>query len=289
MIFIDKKLDIQFTNIGFVIIPNFLDRKTIDFLKNYHIEFDNFIDTGFKTSVWSSNSFYRKQTYELLKPIYEEKLKNILINHRGIMGNYMIKEPSKKSFIDIHADWSFTDETKYTAINAWIPLVDTTIENGCLRILPYSHKLNYPYRGRGIPHQFEGVKDYMQSLSTPIEVKAGDLVLFNVKCIHFSLNNLSSVYRPAVSMVMLPQEATVFHYTYYDENYIRKIHINDPYFFSNYNAFEEIEKQEKDELISFKRVQKGKDFFNIVYSIARYPDTLKSQCYSLLKRYRQPL
>lgn len=289
MIFKDSDLELYFHKYGYVIINDFIDDTIIKNLLNYHIEFDNFIDNGFKTSVWSSNKFYRKQTFDLLKPIYEDKLKNVLVNHKGIMGNYMIKEPSENSYIDIHADWAFTDESKHAAINAWIPLIDTNLENGCLKVLPYSHKFNYPYRGRNIPHQFESVKDHMERLSIPLEVKAGDLILFNVKTIHFSDNNLSANRRPAVSMVMVPQEAEVIHYTAYDDNHIRRVEVNDPYFFSNYNAFEEIEKHENDVIIPFKRLQKNKDFFDKVYSIAKTPSSLISKWYNLQKKYHQLL
>ena len=289
MIFYNNKLETKFSDLGFCILDSIIDDTIIKNLLNYHIEFENFIDTGFKTSVWSSNKFYRKQTFDLLKPIYEDKLKKILVNHKGIMGNYMIKEPAENSYIDIHADWAFTDESKHAAINAWIPLVDTSLKNGCLKILPYSHKFNYHYRGRNIPHQFESIKDHMERLSIPLEVNAGDLILFNVKTIHFSENNLSNNRRPAVSMVMVPQEAEVIHFTAYDENHIRRVEVIDPYFFSNYNAFEEIGKQKNEVIIPFKRIQEGKDFFEKAYSIAQKPSSLQSKWYNLQKKYHQPL
>jgi hypothetical protein len=289
MIFFDPILEQSFLTKGFVVIKGCFREAQLEQLLNYQIQFDPQLDSGFKTSVWSSNSFYRNQTFELLKPIYDKKLQGVLRNHHGIMGNYMIKEARTQSSIDIHADWAFTDETKHSAINAWIPLVDTSIENGCLRILPFSNQFNYPIRGRGIAHQFESLKDHMESLSEPILVKAGDAVLFNVKCIHYSNDNLSNSPRPAVSMVMVPDDANIIHYTTADKNQIRKIDVEDPYFFSNYNAFEEIPKQPKETLISFTREQFNQNQFDEIYAICSGKNTLKTKWNKLLGKHMRSL
>jgi hypothetical protein len=289
MIFFDKQQENQFLDKGFVVIPSVLTIQTINVLLDYHFSSNNQLHTGFKTSVWSDNKDYRKATFDLLKPIYDENLKDILIDHEGIMGNYMIKEPQAGSFIDIHADWCFTEEPEIKAINAWIPLVDTSIENGCLRILPYSNQFNYHLRGRKIIHQFEELKNLLEELSEDIIVKAGDLVLFNVACIHHSRDNLSLDKRPAVSMVMVPKKAKVIHYTSYDDTHIRKIPVNDPYFFSKYSAFDDIPTQPEEELIPLRRKQLGEKEFNKLYSMYVKPNSLQTKWLKLLKKHKRIL
>jgi hypothetical protein len=286
MIFSDPILEQSFLTKGFVIIKDCFKEADLEQLLNYQIQFDSQLDSGFKTSVWSSNSFYRKQTFELLKPIYDKRLKASLHNYHGIMGNYMIKEARAQSSLDIHADWAFTDETKHSAINAWIPLVDATIENGCIRILPFSNQFNYPIRGRGIAHQFESIKEHLEALTEAIPVKAGDAILFDVKCIHFSKDNLSSFPRPAVSMVMVPMDAEVLHYTTTKDGEVRRISIDDPYFFSNYNAFEEIPTQAKETEIYLKREQFNKEKFEQIYAICSGKNTLKTKWNKLLGKHK---
>lgn len=289
MIFTDTNIEEEFLLKGYVVVPKVLKQAVVQELLDYHFSSNNQLETGFKTSVWSDNKTYRKQTFDLLKPIYDTALKYILIDHEGIMGNYMIKEPQEGSFIDIHADWCFTEEPDTIAINAWVPLVDTSIQNGCLRILPYSHHFNYHIRGRQITHQFEDLKALMEDLSEDVIVQAGDLVLFNVACIHHSRDNQSQDKRPAVSMVMVPKQARLLHYTAHNDTHIRKIMVNDPYFFSKYSAFESIPPQQKEELLPFHRKQLNEKAFRKLYTMCAKPNTLQSAWQKLMGKHKEIL
>jgi ectoine hydroxylase-related dioxygenase (phytanoyl-CoA dioxygenase family) len=80
---------------------------------------------------------------------------------------------------------------------------DATMENGCLWILPGSHrrKVIYPQRATdgdrrfdcaGVAYQFP----YRDEDSVPVEVKAGSIVFFNGYLLHRSLpNHAKSGYR----------------------------------------------------------------------------------------------
>ncbi len=84
-------------------------------------------------------------------------------------------------------------------ITVWIPFVEANLENGCLFIMPRTHRQRVKswhkesYSGTGF---LEIDKEHMPEGREPIPllVDAGDIVLFNDRCVHMSeLNNSDSV------------------------------------------------------------------------------------------------
>jgi len=51
----------------------------------------------------------------------------------------------------VHQDMTLVDESKFSGINIWVPLVDLTEKNGVLQVLPGSHRIFPRYRGSTIP------------------------------------------------------------------------------------------------------------------------------------------
>lgn len=76
-------------------------------------------------------------------------------------------------------------------ITAWVAITDATVENGCLQVIPGSHreaiKHHCPLPQLGIPDK---LLDGAQGV--PIPVKSGGVVLFHPLTIHGSLSNHSS-------------------------------------------------------------------------------------------------
>ena len=101
-----------------------------------------------------------------------------------------------------HQDEHFIPTRDRTLTGAWIALDDATVENGCLWIIPGSHK-------RGVlwpQHDHEDTRfdcagetygfPYTDEDSIPVEVKAGSLVFFNGYLLHRSFpNRAQSGYR----------------------------------------------------------------------------------------------
>src|SRR5205823_7818384 len=69
-------------------------------------------------------------------------------------------------------------------IGAWIAMDDATIENGCLWVIPGSHRPGYlyPQRKHDNPDEFDFAPEsygFEESAEIPVEVKTGALVFFN--------------------------------------------------------------------------------------------------------------
>jgi phytanoyl-CoA hydroxylase len=94
-----------------------------------------------------------------------------------------------------HQDEYFIPTRDRSLTGAWIALDDATTENGCLWVLPGSHKrgIIYPQQPHndwrfdcsGEAYQFP----YKDEEAVPVEVKAGSIVFFNGYLLHRSLPN----------------------------------------------------------------------------------------------------
>jgi phytanoyl-CoA hydroxylase len=94
-----------------------------------------------------------------------------------------------------HQDELFIPTRDRSLTAAWIALDDATVENGCLWVLPGSHRpgVLYPDRDHHDPRfdcEVEAYDfPYRDQDAVPVEVSAGSIVVFNGYLLHMSLPN----------------------------------------------------------------------------------------------------
>ena len=94
-----------------------------------------------------------------------------------------------------HQDEYFIPTRDRSLTAAWVALDDATIENGCLWVLPGSHRRGviFPARDQDDPQFDCSIEAYdfpwSDADSVPVEVPAGTAVLFNGYLLHRSLQN----------------------------------------------------------------------------------------------------
>lgn len=99
-----------------------------------------------------------------------------------------------------HQDEIYIPTRDRSLIGAWIAIDDATIQNGCLWVVPGSHRSGYlyPQHDHNNPDEFDFAQEsfgFDESAEIPVEVKAGSLVFFNGYLLHRSRKNRSNVYR----------------------------------------------------------------------------------------------
>ncbi len=102
-----------------------------------------------------------------------------------------------------HQDERFIPTRDRTLIGAWIALDDATIENGCLWVIPRSHRAGVLHQTRDHhnPDEFDPTDEafgFDDSPAIPVEVKTGDVVFFNGYLLHRSMKNRSTHTRRAL-------------------------------------------------------------------------------------------
>ncbi|MCR9197999.1 MAG: phytanoyl-CoA dioxygenase family protein [Planctomycetaceae bacterium] len=106
----------------------------------------------------------------------------------------MTKQPQFSSDTGWHRDvryWAFESPE---LVNIWIALGEETLDNGCLKLLPGTHRASLQ------PHQFdedlffrEDIPDNRPLLDSAVtaELKAGDVLFFHAQCFHSATRNYS--------------------------------------------------------------------------------------------------
>jgi hypothetical protein len=102
-----------------------------------------------------------------------------------------------------HQDERYIPTRDRSLIGAWLALDDADIENGCLWVLPGSHKMGYlyPTRDHGRRDEFDASDEaygFDDSEAVAVEVHAGDVVFFNGYLLHRSFRNRSNRTRRAL-------------------------------------------------------------------------------------------
>ena len=119
--------------------------------------------------------------------------------------NCQAKMPNEtRSQIPWHQDLGFLHpEAEATfMVNFWIPLVDVTIENGCLEVIPGSHRAGLKPHGKVSGYPNEGIQDgYVpggRAVACP--VGKGGVVVFQHKTAHRSFPNRTERIRWSVDI-----------------------------------------------------------------------------------------
>ena len=93
-----------------------------------------------------------------------------------------------------HQDERFIPTRDRSLVGAWIALDDATIDNGCIWVLPGSHRTGmiHPTRPHSRVEEFDHSDEaygFDESAAVPVEVRAGSVVFFNGYLLHRSFRN----------------------------------------------------------------------------------------------------
>jgi hypothetical protein len=237
-----KKDSIQneFEKNGFVILQ-FYSNEEIEFLKNLYRQLHPIDEKGFFPSTFSKDKNYRNKANEEIIRVGSRSMNEYLTDIKVVCGSFIVKSPGEDSIMNVHQDMTLVDESEYTGINIWCPLVDLSHKNGALYVLPGSHRLYPTYRGSSVPNIYENVYNEIKKYMVPKYLKAGEAIIFDQSIIHYSPPNLSDEIRPVTNTYFTHKDAT-FMTAYYDkENCPGKIELfeQDYDFMTNFEQFGE--------------------------------------------------
>src|SRR5919106_1913532 len=81
---------------------------------------------------------------------------------------FFIKEPSSKSYVSWHQDLNYWGLDGDQEVTAWYALTPATVENGCMRFVPGSH------RKRDVPHVDSFAQDNLLTRGQEIAVEVDE-------------------------------------------------------------------------------------------------------------------
>ena len=241
VVFKDAELEKSFQKFGFVKLP-FLNKEEVNGLLLFYHNHNNaeINSRGFQSTHFSKNREYKRKVQAEIGQLFSTKLSALLIDYKFVFGNFMVKNIGQESRMPIHADWTYVNEDQFQSLGIWCPLVDTTTLNGVLGVVPYSHKLDKNLRGPKIPNSFQKLDQYIiDNYGKMIPTRAGEIILYDHRLLHFSPPNESQDARVAINVVATPMEAEIFHFTVLDkEDEFNEYHVKEINFYVEYDHFE---------------------------------------------------
>ena len=204
---------------GYLVIEDIFDPNTIE---NIKAEIPKFLDGTYPVknpSVQENSSllavhFPHWVSDPILETVNHEKIRTVLqeivgahlphwdgrVNCRQSM---LFLKPSGFPGQAWHQDERFIATRDRSLVGVWIALDDATVENGCLRVIPGSHRMGklWPTRTHGNSEEFDPTDESFGFDSDDekiVELKAGSAVFFNGYLLHRSLRNSSNMSRRAL-------------------------------------------------------------------------------------------
>jgi len=206
----DIKKDIQ--RVGFSRLP-LVPPEIIESLSNYYNSLTHPFSKGFHPSMFWEDNETKKKISEVICNAISDYLSNNLSHHRVLYGNFMVKQPGPESGMKLHQDWSYVDEPGQESYAIWFPLLDLNSKNGALYMVPGSHKFLNTVRGPGVFCPFEENEQKIKDdFGYPLFLKKGEPVIWQHRVLHYSPPNMSDVPRVAVTAIIVPMKAPVYHY-----------------------------------------------------------------------------
>lgn len=212
-IFHDTTLQVNFETSGFVIVDLLNETDLISLSEIYNQYLGKNVFDHFTTSNVSLAFEIKYEIANSIDKILSPKLANLMCNTTFWPGAFLIKPTGEESEFKAHQDWTFVDEEKFVSGNVWVPLCDVNIHNGCLSVIESSQYSNIrSIRSQTIPDFFHTNREVIKPFLKPINLKAGQALIFNHSLIHHSYSNTSGINRIAVSKGFNSAEATLLHY-----------------------------------------------------------------------------
>jgi hypothetical protein len=193
-VFRDPELQDKFEKDGYVIV-DFYSPEEVQTATDLYYKIHPKDEKGFFPATYSMDKNFRGEMDLGLKQVGSRSIESYLTDIKVICASYIVKTPGPDSGMSIHQDMTLVDESRFTGINIWIPLVDLTVENGTLFVLPGSHRIFPTYRGSSITEFFGDVMSEMIDYMHPVFIKAGQAVIFDQSIIHYSPPNYSDSIR----------------------------------------------------------------------------------------------
>lgn len=207
-IFRDPKLQHEFHENGFVIVPFISSEQIAQLFQVYKSCYPEGVE-GFFTTTFANNVEHRETVNRSIREICLEQIEQLFHDYKILFSSFIVKAPGENSRLIMHQDMTLVDETMYSGINIWCPMVDLTETNGAIEVLPKSHRFYETYRGSSIPDIYDNVKEEVASLMQPCYLKAGEAIIFDQSIIHNSPPNLSDTERPTINTFVANQDAKI--------------------------------------------------------------------------------
>tara|TARA_Y100001970_G_scaffold158998_1_gene194441 strand:- start:62955 stop:63878 length:924 start_codon:yes stop_codon:yes gene_type:complete len=229
--FISDKQKKSWNENGYILLKNFCSRRFCQDLNNEVIRIIHSIvskDDKFSHAYAGEGhiAIREMKPYEKANDIEDEISKLFRLHSRGIFKEFIFREDLLNILEDIlgknidcflsqfifknpgawgqpwHQDSSYFPFDREPQVGVWIATSKATLENGCLVVLPGSHKESLhehlPDEREGANYGYTEIKDHDFTEEVPMFLEEGDVLIFHSFLMHKSYDNKSQERRTAM-------------------------------------------------------------------------------------------
>ncbi|MBX9652112.1 phytanoyl-CoA dioxygenase family protein [bacterium] len=198
-VFHDDEINTFFLREGYAVL-DLLTPDEIDRLRGFYDEFGGTDGLIVNFTIDSKNMEYRKNLHDALASVLRGPTERNLAGFRMFGPNFVTKPPGA-GHLDLHLDNTIVDEEKSISVNTWCILHDVNEENGCLTVVPQSHRWTTQKRAFGDMLNYSPFRNVIKALEehyeTPVPLKAGQAIVYHSRTIHGSMPNRTDKVRIA--------------------------------------------------------------------------------------------
>jgi hypothetical protein len=197
-IFVDPTVDEDFATHGYCVLPDRLSPETVrEFASLYRGALGQAgrDDSGrFRPSMMIQRADLRRTIWDGVGAITRSALPNLFVPGTAELfgGSFVSKPSGSESGRDPHQDPTTSDERRAVSLSLWIPLIDSSVLNGTVHVLPGSHRMGNHVRPPDVDSLDPEVRCAALEDSVPIEIDAGSILVIDGALIHHSPPNRSS-------------------------------------------------------------------------------------------------
>lgn len=238
-VFADEQQQQQFERDGYIVVDLYTPEQIAE-LEALYKRLHPIDEQGFFPSTFSADKNYRTEADKEIRRICDTWISKNLVDYQVMCGSFIVKYPGPASVMGVHQDMTLVDETKYTGINIWCPLVDLNDYNGVLHLIKGSHRVIPTYRGSTIAGLYDDVQQEILQYMEPLYLRAGQAVIFDQSIIHYSPPNLGDGIRITTNVYFTHKDAD-FQICYWNKDMGNKIEVfeQDNTFMTNFEQFGE--------------------------------------------------
>jgi len=167
---------------------------------------------GFSATIMLADTHVRRSVHMTLAPALAQ-LTRLLSAWRPVVCGFANKDAGSHAPMPPHQDITLVDETAGSALSLWMPMLDVGSSNGCLRVVPGSHRLNSAPRAPGTPFAAQYLEDRLRAHhSVELALEAWQPVVIDQRLFHESGSNVSDASRPVVTAALIPADQPLRYY-----------------------------------------------------------------------------
>jgi hypothetical protein len=213
----------------------FLDRHGHD-----RHDLTDFQPPDFEIALWDTDLGYRREVDAMIDEATTPALCALFTRQRPVGRSFMVKWPAAPGSAgwdgvpDIfHSDSPYVDERDGSrSYGVWVALQDVDERNGCVHVVPHSHRLPRTLRGWGIEAPWLAHEEVLRRHQVPVRLGAGQAFVWDSALVHRSGPNRTDDPRVAVTVLVADPDAPLSIFRRVDTATAEKVRIADDFFVS---------------------------------------------------------